>query len=59
MASSPDGHKRSGRSRIGLVLAGLVIVVIGALYIVLSLSAVFANGGKPLTTLTPHGASRS
>ncbi len=56
MASSPDGHKRSGRSRIGLVLAGLVIVVIGALYIVLSLSAVFANGGKPLTTLTPHGS---
>jgi cytochrome c oxidase subunit II len=44
-----------GRSRIGLVLAGLVMVIIGGLYVVLALAGVFANKGKPLTTLSPHG----
>jgi cytochrome c oxidase subunit II len=54
--AEPSGERpRRRRSRVGLALAGLVVVVIGVLYVVLILAGVFGNGGKPLTTLTPHG----
>jgi cytochrome c oxidase subunit II len=55
MEPTPPPKPSKGRRRIGLVLASAVVVVIGVVYVALVLDGVFGNGGKPLTTLSPHG----
>lgn len=55
MEPTPPPKPSKGRRRIGLVLASVVVVIIGVVYVALVLDGVFGNGGKPLTTLSPHG----
>jgi cytochrome c oxidase subunit II len=55
MDPTPAPKPSKGRRRIALVLATTVALVIGVVYVALILDGVFGNGGKPLTTLSPHG----
>lgn len=55
MEPSEAPKSSKGRRRVGRILATVVAVVIGVVYIALTIDAVFGNGGKPLTTLSPHG----
>jgi len=50
-APRPNGS----RSRIGLVLAGLIALTVLTLYVALVLSGLFTNSSHQLTTLSPHG----
>jgi len=43
------------RRWVGIVLAFIVVLIVGGLYLVLIADGVFGNGGKQLTTLSPHG----
>ena len=55
MDPTPAPKPSKGRRRIALVLATVVALVIGVVYVALIWDGVFGNGGKPLTTLSPHG----
>ena len=55
MEPTPAPKPSKGRRRAGLVLAGAVILIITVVYVALILDGVLGNGGKPLTTLSPHG----
>jgi cytochrome c oxidase subunit 2 len=50
-APRPGGKRR----RLGLVLATIIALAVGALYVILVLAGIFTNGSHQLTTLSPHG----
>jgi cytochrome c oxidase subunit 2 len=58
MATPVEGSSGSSpwRRRIGWVLAFVVVLAVGGLYIALVAAGIFGNGGKQLTTLSPHGS---
>jgi len=55
MAAPVGGSSSKWRRRVGVALALIVVAIVGVLYISLISDAIFGNGGKQLTTLSPHG----
>ncbi len=54
MAAPAEGSSK-GRRRLYIFFSMIVVLIVGGLYLVLIADGIYGNGGKQLTTLTPHG----